>query len=64
MSNTKSSATPSIVEAFLATVRLFVYQSAPSAKTTLFPVVGVAGSVIVNAPPDVSAISLSPATAV
>jgi len=64
MSKRKSSAIPSIVEPFLAIVKLIAYQSAPSATIILFPVEGVAGRVIANVPPEVSAIILSPVTAV
>ena len=55
-SNRKSSATPSIVEPFLATVKLLSAQLLPSVKTTTLPTVGLAGNVTVNAPPVVSAI--------
>jgi hypothetical protein len=53
-----------MVDPFLPTVKFVVDQSAPSAITTLCPVDGVAGKVIVNVPPEVSAINLSPLTAV
>ena len=58
------SAAPSIVDPFLPTVRLTEDQLAPSAITTLCPVDGVDGRVSVKVPPEVSAINLSPLTAV
>ena len=64
MLTTKSSAKFSIVELFLANVKLFVFQSPPSTIVTWSPVAGVAGKVIVKAPPEVSAIIASRFTAV
>jgi hypothetical protein len=64
MSTIKSSAFPSMVEPFLPIVKLFTFQSAPSAIFIKSPVEGAAGSVIVNEPPEVSAIKKSFAAAV
>jgi hypothetical protein len=56
ISRTKSLVPPSIVEPFLATVRLLIFQSLPSEILTESPGTGVAGSVRVQEPPVVSAI--------
>jgi hypothetical protein len=59
-----SSAIPSIVLPFLPTVRLIDSQFPASAIMTKSPAEGVAGRLIVNVPPDVSARILSPEIAV
>jgi hypothetical protein len=59
-----SSAIPSIVLPFLATVRFIADQSLASAIITNAPAAGVAGRLIVNVPPAVFARILSPETAV
>ena len=58
-SSKKSSDKPSIVDPFLATVRLFTDQSAPSTIETKSPIEGVGGRVIANTPPEVSAMIAS-----
>ena len=64
ISKTKLSARPSMVDPFLATVSGFMPQSPPSAITTIFPTVGLAGSVTVKEPPVVFAIIPSSVVAV
>jgi hypothetical protein len=59
-----SSALPSIVDPLRPIIKLLVAKLPPSVIITYSPVTGVAGNVTVKDPPDVSAISLSPSTAV
>jgi len=61
----KSAVNPCIFLLFLATVKLLLSNDAALSNICISsPTAGDAGSVTVNAPPDVSASILSPATAV